>query len=388
MSSAWHQKKEKLAREQEKRDEEARPDETAVKSQVSDAAMGGGEAELFEKKLSKEEKKAVAKAARDAKKAAKRKSKGGGGAANHDEEGETEAERLLREAKESTQAFVEKQNDTGTSNAAADVLAEEGTICTFSASRKGVDARSRDINVQNFALQHKGMVMLDETEIVLNHGNRYGLIGRNGCGKSTLMKALGARAVPIPSGIDIFHLKEEIEPSDTVTAIEAVMSVDEERSRLEEEAEKLNHALTSITEQSVAGAETDGDEEEQTLEEQQEQIMEMLNYIYERLDALDAATAETRARTILKGLGFTHEMQGKLTKDFSGGWRMRVSLARALFIQPTLLLLDEPTNHLVGIHVLYELYKITLRFHIIFVVVLSIENPSNIPSHAFIFMPL
>eukprot|EP00978_Attheya_sp_CCMP212_P004099 scaffold8879_cov44-Attheya_sp.AAC.1 len=345
MSSAWHQKKDKLAREQEKRDEEARPDETAVKSQVSDAAMGGGEAELFEKKLSKEEKKAVAKAARDAKKAAKLKSKGGGAAASSNAGGETEAERLLREAKESTQAFVEKQNDTGTSNAAADVLAEEGTICTFSASRKGVDARSRDINVQNFALQHKGMVMLDETEIVLNHGNRYGLIGRNGCGKSTLMKALGARAVPIPSGIDIFHLKEEIEPSDTVTAIEAVMSVDEERSRLEEEAEKLNHALTSITEQSAEGAE-DGDEEEQTLEEQQEQIMEMLNYIYERLDALDAATAETRARTILKGLGFTHEMQGKTTKDFSGGWRMRVSLARALFIQPTLLLLDEPTNHL------------------------------------------
>lgn len=72
--------------------------------------------------------------------------------------------------------------------------------------------------------------------------------------------------------------------------------------------------------------------------------MDALNAVYERLDALDASTAEVRARSILQGLGFTHEMQSKLTKDFSGGWRMRVSLARALFIQPVCMLLDEPTN--------------------------------------------
>jgi len=155
------------------------------------------------------------------------------------------------------------------------------------------------------------------------------------------MKALGARAVPIPDGIDVFHLKEEIEASDSITALEAVMSVDEERDRLEKEAENLNEALAAIAEVDAAGGDA-----EFSLEEQQEQIMELLTYVYDRLDALDAATAETRARSILKGLGFTHDMQEKTTKEFSGGWRMRVSLARALFIQPTLLLLDEPTNHL------------------------------------------
>jgi ATPase subunit of ABC transporter with duplicated ATPase domains len=80
--------------------------------------------------------------------------------------------------------------------------------------------------------------------------------------------------------------------------------------------------------------EEEGGEDSKTPEELQEEIMEALNMVYERLDALDASTAEVRARSILAGLGFTHEMQSKKTKDFSGGWRMRVSLARALFIQP------------------------------------------------------
>jgi ATP-binding cassette, subfamily F, member 2 len=358
MPSKWQEKKDRLAKIEFERNLLNAPDDTArdVSVLASAAAMGGGEEAIFEKKLSKEEKKARAKAAREAK--AKNKGKKGTSSddgnddidddGDDDDDGEKISAMLQATVGEggidANMAALSVEDD-GIDHEKSDALAAAGTICTFSASRKGVDARSRDINVQNFSLQHMGQVLLDATEIVLNHGNRYGLVGVNGCGKSTLLKAIGARAIPVPRSIDIFFLSEEVEPSDTVTALDAVMSVDEERLRLEQHAEDLNHLLTLLADADANGTNiSDSDQDGKTLEEQQEEVMDTLNAVYERLDALDASTAEVRARSILKGLGFTHEMQGKLTKDFSGGWRMRVSLARALFIQPVCLLLDEPTN--------------------------------------------
>jgi len=321
--------------------------------------------------MTKEEKKAAAKAAREAKKKARLRKKGGS-AAEIEAPSSVDADKVLKLAKLNLE-----EGKGSMQNAASEALAEEGTICTFSTSTKGIDPRSRDINIQNFTMLHKGSVMLDETEIILNHGNRYGLIGRNGCGKSTLMKALGARAVPIPEGIDIFHLKEEIEASE-ITALDAVITVDEERVRLEKEVENLNTALASLAD--VDDAEENG-ADGKTFEEQQEQIMDLLSYLYERLDDLDADTAEKRAREILKGLGFTHKMMEKKTADFSGGWRMRVSLARALFIQPTLLLLDEPTNHLDMEAVIWLEDYLSKWNKILFLVSHSQDFLNNVCSH-------
>jgi ATP-binding cassette subfamily F protein 2 len=211
----------------------------------------------------------------------------------------------------------------------ADRLAEEGIIATCSHNARSVHKNFKDINVLNFSITYYGKVLLEECDISLNYGRRYGLLGRNGSGKSTFMNVLGARGVPIPESIDIYHLKHEIEAGD-MTALEAVLSVDEERKKLEDEADMLSEKMTD---ESIS-------EEESTF------ISERLTDIYERLDELDADTAEVRARAILSGLTFSDAMMQKKTKEFSGGWRMRIALARALFIQPTLLLLDEPTNHL------------------------------------------
>lgn len=184
------------------------------------------------------------------------------------------------------------------------------------------------VHLPSVSLQYHGHELLVDSIMDINKGHRYGLLGRNGVGKSTLLRQLMAHNIPgLPHSMRILLVSQQIQGRDDQTALEALLEADVDRTALLQEQERVE------------------DELERGIDLERNAIR--LGDIVAELDAIDADGAEDRATTILKGLGFTKEMRSSPTSALSGGWRMRLALAQALIVPSSdLILLDEVTNHL------------------------------------------
>ncbi|KAG6001349.1 ABC transporter ATP-binding protein arb1 [Claviceps maximensis] len=258
----------------------------------------------------------AAKEKRLAKKAADAKSKGGKGAKGKNQEPELDAHgNPIKDDAPATSG--DKLDEV---KRLAEQMDKHGISDRVTTGVLASTQASKDVKINSTSLVFHGRVLITDSTMELSYGRRYGLLGENGCGKSTLLKAIAAREFPIPDHIDIYLLNEGAPPSELGALEWVVTEAENEMERLDKLAEKM--------------LEDEGPESPVLID------------LYDHMDKMDPSTFATRASLILTGLGFNKKTIHKKTKDMSGGWRMRVALAKALFVKPSLLLLDDPTAHL------------------------------------------
>ena len=193
------------------------------------------------------------------------------------------------------------------------------------------------LSISNLSVHFGQRTLFEHLDLFVGQRERVGLVGRNGAGKSTLLKIIAGLQSPsegnvsMPKEAQIGYLPQEMEHNEEATILEEAMAAFEETGKLEERVEALTQELSNRTDYESI---------------EYSRLIEELTAANERIDLLGGASQEEQVQRILQGLGFLVKDMSRTMSEFSGGWKMRVELAKLLLRSPELLLLDEPTNHL------------------------------------------
>ena len=193
------------------------------------------------------------------------------------------------------------------------------------------------ISIEGLSVAFGGNTLFDNITYVINKKDRIALVGKNGAGKSTMLKIIAGLQAPtsgnvnMPKDLTVGYLPQQMNLSDTRTVMEEAEQAFSHIFELQSRIERMNTELSESTDYES---------------EYYQELIERVSNANEQLALIGASNYQAEIEKTLIGLGFTREDFGRDTSEFSGGWRMRIELAKLLLQRPDVLLLDEPTNHL------------------------------------------
>ena len=193
------------------------------------------------------------------------------------------------------------------------------------------------ISLDNLTVSYGGWTLFDNISLLINPKDRIGLVGKNGAGKTTLLRLIVGEQQPTSGSISyngectIGYLPQQMRVADTTTLVEETAKAFDEVLKLEAEIARLTREIAERTDYESSDYES---------------LLHRLNEATDHYHILGGDTREADIEKTLLGLGFKRSDFQRATSEFSGGWRMRIELAKLLLRRPSIFLLDEPTNHL------------------------------------------